>query len=126
MLTVVGVCLLSAVAVITVRRFAPEYAMLISLVAGSVVLVALIVTSSGLFTKIEDIFISSGLDIGIFKTVLKCLGICYITNFAVDVCRDFGQLSMGSKVELAGKISVTVLTLPLVEDILKAAVELVQ
>ncbi|MBO5912225.1 MAG: hypothetical protein J6Q76_02000 [Clostridia bacterium] len=126
MLTVVGVCLLSAVAVITVRRFAPEYAMLVSLVAGSVVLIALIVTSSGLFTRIEEIFVASGLDIGIFKIVLKCLGLCYITNFAVDVCRDFGQTSLGSKVELAGKISVTVLTLPLVEDILKAAVELVR
>ena len=126
MLTVVGVCLLSAVAVITVRRFAPEYAMLISLVSGCVVLVALVVTSSGLFTKIEEVFVASGLDIGIFKIVLKCLGLCYITNFAVDVCRDFGQTSLGSKVELAGKISVTVLTLPLVEDILKAAVELVK
>lgn len=125
MLTVVGVCLLSAVAVIAVRRYAPEYAMVISLVAGSIVLVALILTSSGLFSKVEDIFESSGLDSGIFKTVLKCLGICYITNFAVDVCRDFGQTSLGSKIELAGKISVTVLTLPMIEDILKAAVELV-
>ncbi len=125
MFAVIGVCLLTAIAVLTVRRFAPEYAILVSAVAGSTVLIALIVSASGLFSDIESTFLSAGIDSDVFKIVLKCLGISYITNFAVDLCRDFGQTSLGSKVELAGKISITVLTLPLIKQILKSAVELV-
>lgn len=125
MLAIIGVCILTAISVLAIRRYAPEYSILVSAVAGSIVLTALLVSASGLFSDIEDIFLSAGLDGDVFKLVLKCLGVCYITNFAVDLCRDFGQTSLSSKIELAGKISITIMTLPLIKQILDAAVGLV-
>ncbi len=122
---VIGLCVLSAAATLFMRRFMPEYALLVSAVSGCVILVFLLVSSSGLISDIEEIFVQSGLESSVLKLVLKALGVCYLTGFAADLCRDFGQTSLSSKVELAGKLSVLVLTLPLIKEILKTAVELV-
>ncbi|MEE1277947.1 MAG: SpoIIIAC/SpoIIIAD family protein, partial [Acutalibacteraceae bacterium] len=59
------------------------------------------------------------------KTALKALGICYITQFAADVCRDFGQTALASKAELAGKCAIFLLSLPLVTSIVEIAVNMI-
>lgn len=123
--SVIGVCVLAASATLFIKRYAPEYALLVSVVSGAGILLFLLASVSGLLNEAEEIFDISDLDNSLFLLVLKALGICYITNFAADVCRDFGQTSLAAKVELAGKISVVVLTFPLIKQILSTAVELI-
>lgn len=122
---IIGVCMLAAVATLFIKRYAPEYALLVSVVSGAAILVFLLALASGVLSDAEEIFNVSDLDNSLFLLVLKALGICYLTDFGADTCRDFGQTSLASKVELAGKISVVVLTLPLIKQILSAAVELI-
>lgn len=122
---IIGVCVLAAVATLFIKRYAPEYALLVSVVSGAAILVFLLASASGVLSDAEEIFNISDLDNSLFLLVLKALGICYLADFGADTCRDFGQTSLASKVELAGKISVVVLTLPLIKQILSAAVELI-
>ena len=99
--------------------------MVVSIAAGVVILLILLVDLGSIFDAVEQLFISSGLNGEVFKLTLKALGLCYITNFAVDVCKDFGQTSLASKIELAGKIAVITLSFPLIETILKTVTELI-
>lgn len=123
---VIGVSVLAAAATLFIRRYAPEYALLVSIVSGCAILLFLIVSATGVLKDIQAIFEISDLDNSVFRLALKALGLCYLTNFAADTCRDFGQTSLASKVELAGKISITVLTVPLIKQILSVAVELIE
>ena len=125
LISIVGVCVITAVASLFIKKYQPEYSLVLTLLAGAAVLTALAVTLGSIIKELKDIFDSSKLDSEVFKVVVKALGICYITGFAADTCRDFGQTSLASKVELAGKITVAVLTLPLVKGILSTALELV-
>lgn len=124
--TVIGLCILSAVATLFVKKTAPEFALLISAITGAVVLIFLIISASSIFYEIESLFLNSGLDGSIFKIVLKALGICYIVSFGTELCRDFNQTSLASKIDLAGKIAIVVITMPLIKEILNAAIELVK
>lgn len=126
LVTIIGVCVITAVASLFIKKYQPEYSLVLTLLSGACVLVALALTLGGIISELRNIFDSSKLDSEIFKVVLKALGVCYITNFAVDTCRDFGQTSLAAKVELAGKITVTVLTLPLIKGILSTALELLE
>ncbi len=125
LISIVGVCVITAVASLFIKKYQPEYSLVLTLLAGAAVLTALAVTLGSIIKELKDIFDSSKLDSQIFKVVVKALGICYITGFAADTCRDFGQTSLASKVELSGKITVAVLTLPLIKGILSTALELV-
>ena len=122
---IVGVCVITAVASLFIKKYQPEYSLVLTLLSGALVLTALALTLGEIISELKDIFNSSKLDSEIFKVVIKALGICYITNFAGDTCRDFGQTSLAAKVELAGKITITVLTLPFIKGILSTALELI-
>ena len=43
--------------------------------------------------------------------LLKVIGICIITEFAVNTCKDAGSLALSNNVSLAGKIMVTITAL---------------
>ena len=50
-------------------------------------------------------------------TLFKCLGVCYVVQLAADSCRDAGQQAIASKVELAGKVTVLALALPMLKTV---------
>ncbi len=125
LITVIIIGLISAVAVLFLKRFAPEYSMLVLLASGVVILLILLKDFTNIIATVRQLFYDSGLESSVFKLTLKALGLCYITNFAVDVCKDFGQGSLASKIELAGKIAVLTLSVPLIELILKSVTELI-
>ena len=55
------------------------------------------------------------------ETILKITGIAYITHFTADICRSAGEQALASGVELSGKISVMMLTLPLAGSLVSIA-----
>lgn len=57
-----------------------------------------------------------------FQILLKIVGITYLSEFAASLCRDAGFSAVGSQVELAGKLSIMAISLP----ILLALVEVVE
>ena len=59
------------------------------------------------------------------RTLMKCLGVCYLCEIAGQVCREAGQTAIASKVELAGKAAVLLLCLPMFEELLEIALTLI-
>ena len=57
------------------------------------------------------------------ETVLKVMGIAYISQFSSDTLRDCEMAAIASKVELAGKLIITVMTLPLFKTLAKTIID---
>lgn len=58
-----------------------------------------------------------------FEILFKAVGVSLICRIASDICRDCGESSLASKVELAGKLSIVALSLPLVKFLLETSSE---
>ena len=54
----------------------------------------------------------------------QALGVCFITQLASDACKDAGEGAIASKVELAGKVVILLLAMPLFEQIIGVATSL--
>ncbi len=52
------------------------------------------------------------------ETVLKIMGVAYITHFTSDICRSAGENALAGGVELTGKLTVMLLSLPLATKLL--------
>lgn len=50
--------------------------------------------------------------------ILKAFGISLVVQLLSDFCKDAGESSISTKIELLGKIEIIILSLPLVEKIL--------
>ena len=57
--------------------------------------------------------------------LLRTLGVTFLTQFAADACKDAGEGALASKVELAGRVSILVLALPLFAKVASIAAALV-
>ena len=57
--------------------------------------------------------------------LLKTLGVCFLTQLSADSCRDAGEGALAAKVELAGKLFIVILALPLFQQIAGSALSLI-
>lgn len=60
------------------------------------------------------------------SVLLKALGICCITKFASDFCKDAGYASLSGKLELFGRCAVLLLGMPMLRSIVQILTELVK
>ena len=68
--------------------------------------------------KLEYLFSQTNLDNEYLRSLLKAVGICYMTGIAADICRDSGEQALASAAELWGRISLVLLTLPMIDSLL--------
>lgn len=52
------------------------------------------------------------------KLLIKMIGITYITEFSQDICRDAGFGAVANQIGIAGKITLLVLGLPVIQSLL--------
>ena len=122
-LKICGVALLATFCAIILRTLKGEYAALVR-VAGVVILFsAAVLSARSLFSDISDILYQKNVEPYV-TLLLKALGIGMITRICSDVCRDSGEESIGSGVELCGKISILALCIPTLKELMRYASEL--
>lgn len=122
---IAGIAVVAAVFAAMIRRHHPEYAIVLSIAAGIVILLEVFAGAAPAIRQINSLLSSAGISSGYLAILLKALGICFLAQFAADSCRDAGESALASKVELAGKIAVVVLSLPLFESIAKTTAGLI-
>ncbi|MGE5614173.1 MAG: stage III sporulation protein AD [Bacillota bacterium] len=117
-LQVVGIGLVSTVIIIILKRQRPEIALQVSIVAGLIIFMLIASKLSAVLELLEDYADRAEIKPTYFTIVLKITGIAYITEFGAEVCRDAGESAVASKIELAGKVIIAVLAVPVVTSLL--------
>lgn len=108
------------------KSFNREYGTVFS-IAVSVIASVLIVTQiPPLINEITDLTEQAGIKTEYITVMIKALGICYITDFAVDSCNEVGERSMAVKAALCGKIAMTALAIPLIKDVIELSISILE
>jgi stage III sporulation protein AD len=118
----VGVGLTATVLVTVLRQRAPQFAMLAGLVAGIALLLMVIESMAPVIQTLSDLASLAKVDRGFLTTVLKIIGIAYIVEFAAQVARDAQEGALAGKIELAGKVGIVILALPIITGVVESLV----
>ena len=124
-ISIIGAVLVIAVLSVTLKRYAPEYAIMVNIIAGAIILSIIMAEFIPAASQIKELISSAKLSKDYAAILFKSLGICFLTQFASDACRDAEENSLATKVELTGKISILIISLPLFEKITKTAISLI-
>lgn len=122
---IAGLALVSAVIAVMLRRYNQEYAVVVSITAGVIILVQILANIVPAIRQINSLLTAAQMPTEYGIILFKTLGICFLAQFAADSCRDAGESALASKVELAGKISIVILALPLFKKIASTALALI-
>ena len=122
---IVGIALIGAIFSLTVKEYKQGLSIFISIICG---IILLSYTADGLgdiFRELKDLTEKSGISPDYLTAIIKITGICFITQFFSEVCRDAGQNAIASKLEIAAKVLILTLTLPIISDFLDICIKTV-
>lgn len=125
-MAVAAVAVITAFLAVVLRRSHPEQAMGVTLVAGILMVTAALAGVVPLLDDIRTMLETSGLTGEYTRILFKALGICVITQLASDACRDADEQGLAAKAELAGKLTLLTLALPLFQKIGSIALSLIE
>lgn len=73
---------------------------------------------ASVINSLSGIYDSAGLSGEEAITLLKIMGTAYVTEIAAATCRDAQETALAGKIELAGRICIVYLSLPLAVSLL--------
>lgn len=120
-----GVALLGAMLILLLREMRAPMAVPVRLVTALALFLAAVGLYAPVLARLGTLF-SLG-DGGEFASVvLRAVGIGVIAEFCASFCRDLGEGTLAEGVLLFGKLEILVLALPLVDDLMEIAGELLK
>ena len=76
-----------------------------------------------LVTTVKDISNFIQIDSSYIVTLIKMLGITYIAEFSSGLCKDAGYSAIATQIEMFGKLTILVLSLPILLALLRTIQE---
>ncbi len=123
-LQLVGIGLTATVLVTLLRPHVPQFAFALGILAGAIMLLMVVNGVDKVIATLSDLAAAAKVDQGILATVLKIIGIAYLVEFAAQIARDASEGGLASKIELAGKVGIVVLAVPIITDVVSSLVHL--
>lgn len=123
---VVGFTILALVLVVTLKQQRKEIAILLSIVSGIMILFSVIGPLSNIIDMLNGLIDKSGLSSKYLEIILKITAIAYIIEFSKNVCIDAGESAIATKVEIAGKVIVVSLSMPVILSVVEVVSKFVK
>lgn len=103
----------------------PNFAFLLTLFAGCFIFLFLMDKIYEIIHLLQKIAQKGNVDTMYIETILKIIGVAYIADFAANITKDAGQGALAAKVELAGKIIILTMAIPILTVLIETIVNLV-
>lgn len=118
-LKIIGVAFVTSIAAILLRATKPELSFAVTVTGVIVILLFIIDSLKNTLWILGELAQMTGVDNGIIKTLIKIVGVGYLTEFSSGILNDFGSSAVADKVVLGGKITILLLSLPILEGLIQ-------
>ena len=122
---VVGLGLIAALLALILKEYRPELAMQISLAAGTIIMLLVLNRIVTAVNVITETAVAAGINLVYLQTLLRVIGIAYLAEFGSQLCRDAGDGSIATRVELAAKVIILVMAVPVIVEIMKSVLGMI-
>lgn len=121
---IIGVGVLTLVAYLIIKPLKPELAVFVSIVGSVIILLSCIDGLMDLINKMTSFVEKTGINTGLFGCILKIIGVGYVVEFSSNLCSNAGNSSLSDAITLAGKVTILVLSLPIVTSLIDIIIEI--
>lgn len=109
---IIGVGIVGAMAALIVKEYKPSLAIPVSIITAVLLFLMVLSQIGYVFGVINQIAAKLNINTEYILTIIRIIGVAYLSQFGSEVCRDAGQNAVAAKVELAGKVLIVVMSLP--------------
>lgn len=123
-LQIVGIGVIAAILAVVLKEQKPIFAFLVTVLAGAIIFFYIADQIWKVLYVLEKIVFQASIDLFYFETIVKIIGIAYIAEFGAQITRDAGEGAIASKIEMAGKILILIMAIPIIQAILETIIRL--
>ena len=123
-LKIVGFGILASLMVVILKENSKEVSIVLVIASSIVLLLASINYLTPIVSMVENIVSKTSIDSRYIIVILKVTGIAYLIEFGKDICIDAGQNSIANKMEIAGKIIIASLSVPVITSVFEVVEKL--
>ena len=124
MVKIVGLGIISTILAVVLRQEKPELALLLSVGAGLIILSFVVPKIAVIVEVLNRLAAANGVNNIYLNTILKVVGISYITGFGCSIASEAGEEVIAKKILLAGRVTIIALGIPIMLAILESLMEL--
>lgn len=121
---IIGIGLLALVIIVILKQYKPEFAIYVSMIAGVLILVLAIQKLTGIINLLQSLANKTYINKSFLNILLKITGIAFITEFAVSICSDAGEIAIASKIEIGSKVIIIAMSMPIITSLLELVIEI--
>ena len=122
---IIGIGLIALVVILILKQYKPEYAIYVSLIAGILILTLSLGQLSGIINLLKDISSKANINTKFLSLLLKITGISFLTEFAVSISKDSGEIAIANKIDLGGKVLIIVISIPIITALLETVLKII-
>ena len=122
---IIGIALSAVVIIIIIKQYKPEFAVYISLIASALIILLVPDKLSGIVELLSNLASRmNGTSHEFLKILIKITGIAFLTEFAVNICKDSGESAIASKIDLGGKVIIVTISIPIISSMLETVLKI--
>lgn len=114
----VGLAIMSTVLCMIIKKDRPEIATFIGILTGIMILLSITYKLNFIIDSINDLANKANIPTMYISLIIKLIGIAYLMEFAIQICKDCGEGNIASKLEFGGKIIVMTMSFPILISII--------
>ena len=118
-MAVCGLCICASLICKITEKNTKEQAVMLSIAICVFAMLTMLSDIPIIYGKADRLAAMVDLDTSQVTLIFKALGICYLTQFSADICRDCGESAVASAAEIFGRIQLVLLSLPLFEELIE-------
>ncbi len=122
----VGAGLLLVVLLALLRPQRPELAAVLAAAAGLYLFSLILGKVASVVGLLQEVALRANVSHQYLVLILKVLGVAYLAEFAAHVARDAGEGAIAAKIQLAGKVVILSLAVPIFTAVLDTVVRLLE
>lgn len=124
LIKIIGIGFITVILTIILKEYKKDFAIYIILIGGALILYFSFETLVNVVNFLKDLSTKGKIDNSFISLLLKITGISILSEFAVSICKDCGEASIASKIDLGGKILVISLSIPVIGNALEQLLSL--
>jgi stage III sporulation protein AD len=118
LIKVAAIAVAGAVLGLVIKKNSPDMALMLTISLALIALYLAFDTIKGVTDFITSLADAAQISPAVLTVVLKAVGISIVTKLSSDVCRDAGQSSVASGIELTGSFAALYIALPLFKTVM--------
>ena len=122
---ILGFAIIATILIVMLNNEKKEIGLVLSIAAGVCILLFTMSKITPILDMLNSLIESSGINKEFLVIILKITGIAYLVEFGKNICIDAGQSAIATKLELAGKVIIVSLSLPLIATLVNVLTGLV-